>query len=299
LAFVVIVITLLIVPLYLHAEGDVAEESSKTSLEDVNKGIISERSPIIGYQPLTVAGQKIDATYLEEVLGKRYGAIILLHDMSDSIEDQGVVTPLRHALPQYGWSTLTVALDYPFEPVVLLSPTLEDVSEAKASNTEEKPSETTDTQLMDKKEASPTLPPISNLQRIEAAIAFLKAKNIDRIIVLGHGNGGNIAVGLFDKITATIAGLILIGAPELADEDKKIFSGMQKPILDLYGERDLAGVEQAVLQRKVIMKRGINNRYVMRKVTGADHFFTGLTSTLVITIRGWLNVTFIEPKKQN
>ncbi len=299
MAFVVIVITLLIVPLYLHAEGDVAEESSKTSLEDVNKGIISERSPIIGYQPLTVAGQKIDATYLEEVLGKRYGAIILLHDMSDSIEDQGVVTPLRHALPQYGWSTLTVALDYPFEPVVLLSPTLEDVSEAKASNTEEKPSETTDTQLMDKKEASPTLPPISNLQRIEAAIAFLKAKNIDRIIVLGHGNGGNIAVGLFDKITATIAGLILIGAPELADEDKKIFSGMQKPILDLYGERDLAGVEQAVLQRKVIMKRGINNRYVMRKVTGADHFFTGLTSTLVITIRGWLNVTFIEPKKQN
>ncbi|MDQ7072554.1 MAG: alpha/beta hydrolase [Gammaproteobacteria bacterium] len=130
-------------------------------------------------------------------------------------------------------------------------------------------------------------------------MAFLRAKNIDRIIVLGHGNGGNIAVGLFDKITSAIAGLILIGVPELADEDKKIFSVMQKPILDLYGERDLTGVEQAVLQRKVIMKRGVNNRYVMRKVTGADHFFTGLTSTLVMTIRGWLNVTFIEPKKQN
>jgi alpha/beta superfamily hydrolase len=106
-------------------------------------------------------------------------------------------------------------------------------------------------------------------------------------------------VGLFDKISTAIAGLVLIGTPELSNSDETTFSVMQKPILDLYGDKDLEGVEQAVIKRKIVMKRGINKRYVMRKVTGADHFFTGLQSSLVTTIRGWLKVTFIEPKKQN
>ncbi len=300
MAFVFVLSTILMMPLCLQAGGQLAKEDAKVLLkEDANKGIISENSPIIGYQPLTVAGQEIDATYLEETLGKRHGAIIMLHDSGNSLEDQGVVTPLRHALPQYGWSTLTLTLDYPFKADILLSPTLENVSEARASSAMESASETQDKQVTDSKGNTPTLPPISNQQRIETAIAFLKAKNIDRIIILGHGKGGTIAVGLFDKISTAIAGLALIGTPELSNSDETTFSVMQKPIIDLYGDKDLEGVEQAVTKRKIVMKRGINKRYVVRKVAGADHFFTGLQSSLVTTIRGWLKVTFIEPKKQN
>ena len=33
-----------------------------------------------GFQPLTVAGHEIDATYLEETRGDNYGVIVFLHD---------------------------------------------------------------------------------------------------------------------------------------------------------------------------------------------------------------------------
>lgn len=101
-----------------------------------------------------------------------------------------------------------------------------------------------------------------------------------------------MAIELFDSITASIAGMVLIGTPELTAEN--IFMVMQKPIVDIYGDKDLAGIAEAVQQRRVIMKRAVNSDYAIREVIGADHFFTGLQTTLVDQLRGWLKVTFIE-----
>lgn len=287
-------LTLFILPLNIYAadEDSTAEaEMTKTQI-DKSSGIVSQSSPIKGYQPLTVAGQEIEATYLEETLGERYGAIVFLHDHARELEDQGVVTPLRHQMPQYGWSTLTLALNYPFEPAILLSPTVEDASEAGSAEpaTEEKEGD-------DEQQDKLLLPPISNIQRLDAAIAFLRAKEIDRIIYVGHGTGGNLAVELLDTETTPIQALILVGTPKL--KMNEVFKTFKHPILDLYGDNDLDGVAEAVQQRKVIMKRTGNGQYAIREISGADHFFTGLETILVNSLRGWLRSTFLNDKKNN
>jgi len=280
----------------LAVDGTMEDAPDKTlsemDLSNAISGIVSQSSPIDGYQPLTVAGQEIAATYLEETLGERHGAIIFLHDQGEKLEGNGVITPLRHQMPQYGWSTLTIALDYPFEPAILLSATVENVSEADSAEpvTEEKEGDG------DKKEKA-SLPPISNVQRLDAAIAFLQEKEIDRIIYVGHGAGGNLAVELLDTETTPIQALVLISTPALTTND--VFKTMQHPILDLYGGNDLEGVAKAVQQRKVMMKRTGNSRYATREIVGANRLFTGLQTTLVNSLRGWLKVTFIDENNNN
>jgi hypothetical protein len=295
--FVFVLITLFIMSLNVYAADESStDETEMTGIQtekpDENHGIVSQSSSIEGYHPLTVAGQEIEATYIEESLGERHGAIIFLHDRAEELEDQGVVTPLRHQMPQYGWSTMTVALDYPYEPAILLSATVENVSEARSAEpaVEEKLGDD------DKQEKAP-LPPISNVQRLEAAIAFLQAKDIDRIIYVGHGAGGNLAVELLDTETTPIQALVLISTPALTTND--VFNTFQHPILDLYGANDLDGVTEAVHQRKVLMKRTGNAQYSTREISGANHFFTGLETTLVNSLRGWLRSTFLDDKKSN
>ena len=63
---------------------------------------------------------------------------------------------------------------------------------------------------MTDKDEKPELPAISNEQRIDAAIALLQAKDIERIIFIGHGAGGNLAVEILDNETTPIQALILV-----------------------------------------------------------------------------------------
>jgi len=187
---------------------------------------------------------------------------------------------------------LTIALDYPFEPDILLSATTENVSEAAPTETASE-----ETAKAEGKQEKTPLPAISNAQRLDAAIAFLKEKQIDRIIYVGHGVGGNLAVALLDTETTPIQALILVGTPALKTD--KVFKTFKHPVLDLYGANDLAGVAEAVQQRKTIMKRTGNRQYIAREIAGADHLFTGLQTTLVNSLRGWLKVTFLDKKKSN
>lgn len=298
-------LAILFLSLPVYAEEELSEaESAIAEAVETNSGIISQNSQIIGYQPLMVAGQQIEATYLEETLGERYGAIILLHDRGENIEGSGVITPLRHQLPQYGWSTLTLALDYPFEPAILLSASTvvdEDIAEAESTEpaTEASLEESTTAEEVDGAESQQNtpLPPISNQQRIKAAIAFLQEKDINRILFLGHGAGANLAVELLGTETVPIHALILVATPALTADN--VFKAMQQPILDVYGSMGLEGVAEAVQQRKLMMKRAGNNRYSAREIIGADHFFTGAESALVNNLRGWLKVTFIDQQNDS
>tara|TARA_R110002167_G_scaffold8950_6_gene41096 strand:+ start:1487 stop:2455 length:969 start_codon:yes stop_codon:yes gene_type:complete len=269
--------------------------------------MIRQVQPIIGFEPLTVAGQDINATFLEETLGEPHGAIVLFHDQGEELESRGIVTPLRHEMLQYGWSTLSLSLDYPYTPNILLAVEPEtDASTAttsaaeskdEATSTEIKPTTNSDVAKTDdaNKDQPIPLPPILNAQRIEAAIAFLKAKDIKRIIFLGHGRGGLIAINELATIPTPISALILVGTPALANMDD--FKTFNQPILDIYGDQDLEGVSTAVMERKVVMKRSGNIRYTSREIIGANHVFYGLEPTLVSTVRGWLYATFVKQEK--
>ncbi len=233
-----------------------------------------------GYQALTVAGQEVDATYLEETLGQRHGAIILFHDQGEQFESYGVITPLRHQMPQYGWSTLSLALDFPSESNILLSG-----SEGQESSAEESESS----------ESKQALPNISNQQRVETALALLQAKDIKRIIFLGHGRGGGEAINIMSTISTPIFGLVLVSTSALPAKEE--FVAMGQPILDIYGAQDMASVAKAVKDRKIAMKRAANTNYSERKIDGADHDFDGLQPVLISTIHGWLRTTFLKQEQ--
>jgi dienelactone hydrolase len=243
--------------------------------------------------------------------------------MGGEIDSAGVIAALRRDLPKHGWSSLTVALDYPFkpniflienEPLVSIEPTevadeeaQVNPSEAEASQSEaavsdedEKTEVDTSNQANAEQESATNveqekpqaLPPISNQQRIGAALSFLELKDIKRIIFIGYGAGGDVALQLLETITRPISGLVLIGTPSFPDEPS--FKQFEFPILDIYGEQDLAAVEKAVKQRKLLMKRAGNELYQIRKVSGANHQFLGLEPTLARIVNGWLRTEYIE-----
>ncbi len=296
-------------PLTFAADEDTeaaASDSASIELEQTaqqdNNIMIRQTQPIKGFQPLTVAGQEISATFQQETLGERHGAIVLLHDLGEELESNGVITPLRHQLLQYGWSTLTIKLDYPFAPKILLG--IKPDSETNESTAESKDEKSKTDLTMDpditntddtKKEALASLPAISNRQRIKAAIEFLKAKDIQQIIFLGHGRGGIVAINELATIATQISALILVGTPAAENNDE--FNKLNLPILDMYGDQDLQGVSAAVDNRKLVIKRNGNIGYSYREIIGANHVFYGAEPLLLSTVRGWLNATLVKQEE--
>lgn len=306
------VVISILLPLTAIAADDVEPAQNDTTPSDVQlvkpqdqNIMLRQVQPVMGYEPLTVAGQKIEATFLEETWGEPHGAIIFFQDKGEDLESLGVVTPLRHELLKYGWSTLTLMLDYPFKPNILIavSPkTDESTAEIsvpadpkdETSAAETTPSLDTDLAKVDEvnKDELVALPAISNEQRIEAAVASLVAKGIKRIVFLGHGAGGMVAVKVLSTITTPISALILVGTPALENNDELVI--FERPILDIYGVEDLQGVPAAVNDRKVDMKRAGNVLYTSREIFGANHVYYGLEPSLVTTVRGWLYTTFVK-----
>jgi len=293
------------------ADDNTIPENAVQSTSENDNIMLRQLQPIDGYEPLTVAGQQINAAFLEETLGEARGAIILFHDEGEALESWGVVTPLRHEMLQYGWSTLTLSFNYSFTPNILLAvnsdaaiPTTDAAPSTEpkddlASKEIEPPADTAPTTDADplkseanKKAESTILSPVSNTQRIEAAIAFLQAKGIQRIVFLGHGQGGLVAIKELTTATAAISALILVGTPALTNNDE--FIALNLAILDVYGDQDLAGVSAAVMNRKVVMKRTGNIPYTSREIVGANHIFYGLEPSLISTVRGWLYSTFVK-----
>jgi predicted alpha/beta hydrolase family esterase len=257
-----------------------------------------------GFQPLTVAGQKIDATYLEETRGDYYGVIVFLHDQGEQFENQ-VISPLRQTFPEYGWSTLTLVLDYPFEPKIYLSGSEIETSdnktnekdsdkpaEPKTAEPEKKQEKTVDSAAEDKPKAETVLPAVSNIERVQAALEFVKSKDIEKIIFVGHGAGGNLAIELLETLSEDVSALVLIGTSEI--EADQVFETLEFPILDIIGSNDHDDVKPAAMHRKKLMKQVGNSLYAVREIQGADHVFYGMQPQLTLTLRSWLNKHFVE-----
>ena len=267
----------LVSPSLLLAADESSPENIKMQMDgkeqqSADKNSYQVTSPVVGFSPLTVGGEQIDAAYIEESYGERKGVVVLFHDQGEQFESNGVITPLRHALPEFGWSTLSISLDLSFESNILLSARLEKMESG------------------DEAEPVKTPQPVLNEQRIAAALSFLKGKDFERIIFIGHGQGGGLAFESLQNNSENIAALVLISTAEIAKQEE--FNLLELPILDVLGSRDLTGIEQAVAQRKVMMKRNSEANYTARKIIGANHVYYGLEPMLISTLRGWLKTQF-------
>lgn len=280
-------------------EQPVAEQAASDSL------MLRQHEEIKGFTPVTVIDQQIDAIYLDDSSGTRHGGVIVLHDNGETIRTEGVMLSLGQRLPTYGWATLAISLDYPYEPTIFLSASTEEsAQESSVDNSAEQPPEpaaseaepqTTDesaaTTESEQSETDKTVP--SNQQRLQSAIAFMESMDISQIVVLGHGNGSSVVMEMSETLPDTVVGFVMVSSGVLSNEQQLEKSRL--PMLDVYASRDMDAVKQAAAYRETMMKRAGNTLYQQRMVYGADHRFFGAESQLVTTVRSWLHKIYIEP----
>ncbi len=212
---------------------------------------------------LTPRGQqtKFLGIYTRETAKTAQGGAILLHGMGVHPDWPDVIFPLRTGLPEYGWNTLSIQM-----PVL----------DNEAAFTDYAP-------LFD--EVAP---------RIDAAIALLKSKGINNIVLIGHSLGSVMgAYYLANHAKANIRAFVGIGMSWSRKQERMntpaLLARIKIPVLDIYGEQDLFPVLDSVERRANAANAGGNAHYYQLRVPGADHFFRDNEETLVKRVGGWLN----------
>jgi len=208
---------------------------------------------------LTAGDHKILGIYTSSQTSHVKGAAIIVHGSGVHPNWEEVILPLRTALPETGWSTLSIQM-----PVLSNSA---DYSEYASVFDEIAP-------------------------RINAAIKFLHQKDINNIVIIAHSLGSTMsAYYLSSNPNTKISGFIAIGMPGASKDTKmnnlQSLKKIKLPMLDLYGSNDLPSVLTSATERK---RASVNNsHYSQAVVDEANHFFSGKNSELLTTVRQWLN----------
>lgn len=211
---------------------------------------------------LMADGRKFLGIYTESTTGKVRGAVIILHGVGVHPNWTDVVLPLRTQLPESGWHTLSLQM-----PILPNSAGLE--------------------------EYAPLFVEIT--PRINAGIALLSKKGINKIIIIGHSMGATMAgYYIANSKNANIHALVTIGAAGhmFKDSPHDIIHSLKKitiPVLDISGSEDLADVVATKKLKAKTAKMAGNNRYQQVEIAGANHFLVGKETELIKEVSNWLN----------
>lgn len=211
---------------------------------------------------LEAGKDKFLGLYTEQTSEIARGAAIVLHGTGVHPNWPDVIYPLRTQLPDHGWHTLSLQM-----PILH--------NEAKYA------------------EYIPLYEEVA--PRINAAVAYLKSKGINNIVIIGHSLGPSMAAYALANNTTdpSIRAFVAIGVAGdlIRDEKKNFFTSLTKikmPILDIYGGEDLDNVRDNAKKRSSIAKKSGNKNYTQIEVPAANHFFNNQGDTLVKRVRGWL-----------
>ena len=208
-----------------------------------------------------VAGDaKFLGIYMESASKPAKGAVIVAHGIGVHPDWVDVVYPLRVKLPEHGWATLS--LQMPILP-----------NEAKEN------------------EYAAVFPDIS--PRMNAAIAFLKSKGIDKIVIAGHSLGSTMSAYYLANNSSPVKGLVAISpGTNLSVPNLRYFDTLPKlnklPILNLYGSIDNEDVVATANKRVDIAEESGNKHFTQIMVTGANHFYQGKENELIKEVIDWL-----------
>lgn len=221
-------------------------------LRDEIVDVIFDGEPI----DLTVGGRTFLAIDMAPD-GDAKGAVVLLHGRGFHPNWDAVIKPLRIGLADDGWRTLSLQM-----PVLEKSAKYNDYV--------------------------PVFP--QAVERIEAALAYLRAEGVNTIVVLAHSCGFHMANHwLLNRPERHIDALIAIGAGATdyrqPQQEPFAFSQLDIPILDVYGERDYP----AVLRKAATRQRGLNHpQSTQIAVTGSDHDHSDNHDALLRVVAEWL-----------
>lgn len=198
--------------------------------------------------------------------GPPKGAAILVHGIGVHPDWPQIIHPLRVALPGRGWSTLSIQM-----PV-----------------------------LGNEAQPADYLPLLDGVApRLDAAIAFLRARNAEPIVIIAHSLGATMAGDYLGTHPNAVAAYVAIGmsggAAEARLDNVQTVGRIQVPTLDLFGQNDLDAVVGTAPARVKAAVEGGNRDYNQVQVPGADHFFEGQDGALLDTLTQWLDQTLTGP----
>jgi len=185
------------------------------------------------------------------------GGIVILHGRGYHPDWPNVAQPLRTALVQDGWHTLSLQM-----PVLHKAATYFDY-------------------LPVLHEAHP---------RIEAGIAYLRQQGVENIVLVAHSCSVHMSMDWIEKngdqsIDAYIG--IGMGATDYRQPMQRPFplDRMRVPVLDLYGGNDYPAVHRLAPQRRAMLQHPASRQIL---VPDADHYFSNRDKPLVEAVRTWL-----------
>ena len=185
-------------------------------------------------------------------------AVVVMHGTGIHPDWQQVVQPLRVALTEHNWNTLSIQM-----PVL--------------------PNEA------DYPDYAPLYDEVA--PRIDAAIQYVKNKGAKNIVLIGHSQGSSMTAYYLSTSKPTVNGFVAIGIGAFAADPRmdsiKALEKIQLPVLDLYGSEDLENILASVNERAAAAKIAGNKNYTQTQITG-NHFFDGEEDTLVKTVAEWL-----------
>lgn len=251
--YILLLTTLLTLTVTTVFASDLArEERMRAEIEDA----------ILDGEPMTLEAGDVSfmAIYTETEADSAKGGVIIMHGMGVHPDWPDIINPLRVALPQDGWNTLSIQL-----PVAASDATFQDYIPLLA-------------------EASP---------RIAAAVDFLKEQGMSHIILLSHSLGGRMAaIYLANNPDPAVEGFIAVGLSVRGENEASDtiahLGAVQVPVLDIYGSDDLEEVLETTEARKTAPAKSAGQY----EVKGADHFFRGKDSELYEITINWLDTTF-------
>ena len=204
---------------------------------------------------LMVDGRGVFGIYTEAANDSNKGMIVV-HGTGIHPDWEQVVQPIRVAMTEYGWHTLSIQMpilhnDAKYEEYVLLYP---------------------------------EVPP-----RLKAAERFLKQKGVKTLVIVAHSQGATMSSYYLSRNTNDIQGFVAIGmgaTQENSDVNSSIsLKTINIPVLDLYGTDDLPGVLETAELRKHAAAH--NPQYSQKVIQGANHFFDEMNDELVVAVADW------------
>lgn len=236
--------------------GKASDFKREQRLAEQSMDAILDGAPVM----LSTDNHEFLSIYMPATDNTRKHAAIILHGRGMHPDWSQVTAPLRVALPEHGWATLSLQM-----PVL--------GKQAK---------------YFDYLDIFPEA-----LPRIQSGINYLKQNGYKRILIIAHSCGVHMAMTWLEKKgDADIDGFIGIGmgATDYQQSMPKPFpyEKINVPLLSLYGSEDYPAVHRQAAQLELL----INDMHPLSAITvipGADHYFEGDEEALINAVINWLD----------
>jgi len=259
--------------------GYAADNGGEAAVETGQKPVQSETGHVEGYMTLPLGDAVFDATYVFDKTGRNYGKVLILPDRDGNIDSHDLVHTLRMRLAESGWSTMTLELQYRYQPQLMLSPELAADEAEPAAQVE------TTAEANPSDNSAPSGD--DNAARVAAAVAYLNAQQAGPTIILAMGQSAELSSTAIAQAGKDNA-LIWI-SPEWNTEKPP----ESEHVLDITVS-DLSNEMKATAQRRAVMMRQNIANYSQRQIPGTTSSFYGFEQPVFNLIRNWLHKIFAQ-----